>query len=115
MSALTMTRGDTAYLDITVTLTNEAATLDGCTLTFTAKREFTDAQSAAVIEKDTSDGITVTGDLTATVKILPADTSGLEADSVVLQYDVQLTDATPDTFTVDSGTLTVNPDVTTAA
>jgi hypothetical protein len=114
MTALTMTRGDTAYLDITITHPNPGATLDGCTLKFTAKREFTDAQDAAVIKKDTSDGITVTGDLTATVKILPADTSDLEADTVVLQYDVELTDATPDTFTVDSGTLTVNPDVTTA-
>jgi hypothetical protein len=113
MTALTMTRGDTAYLDINVTHPNEEATLAGCTLKFTAKRDYSDAQNAAVISKSTANGITITGDLTATVKILPTDTSSLEAGPVVLYWDLELTDATPDTFTVASGTLTINPDVTT--
>jgi hypothetical protein len=113
MTALTMTRGDTAYLDITITHPNPGATLDGCTLKFTAKRDYNDAQSSAVITKTTSSGITITGDLTATVKMLPANTSSLEAGPVMLYWDLELTDATPDTFTVASGTLTINPDVTT--
>jgi hypothetical protein len=116
MAALTMTRGSTALVTVTV-IDGAGAALDltGTTLRFTAKRSLRDAQADAVIAKATGAGIThrspESGGI-ADVDIEPADTSGLAPYPIALAYDVELVSGA-DVYATESGTLTVSPDSTT--
>jgi hypothetical protein len=116
MAALTMTRGTSATVTVTI-LDGDGAALDltGTTLHFTAKRSLRDAQADAVIAKVTGAGIThrtpQSGGI-ADVAIAPADTSGLAPYPIALAYDVELVSGV-DVYATESGTLTVSPDSTT--
>jgi hypothetical protein len=113
MAELNMHRGDTLSFDLAVTDgVGAPVNLAGASLRFTAKRSTSQADSAALIALTIGDGITVTdaaGGL-AHVEATPAKTSGLEAATLSLTWDEQLTTGTQ-VFTVASGYLTVMPDV----
>lgn len=102
MTYLAMTRGDDRTLEVTA-----SEDLTGAELTFTARHR--PYSEDVVIEKTSSNGITVNG-TEATVAIDAADTADLEPD--VLYWDIQVVDSAGDTHTVASGRLAVEPDVT---
>jgi hypothetical protein len=113
---LAFNRGDTVLLDLALTVNGVAEDLTGAVLFFTAKDEFTDADTVAPIRKNSSGigGITIvsaTGG-TAQVTISPGDTSGLSGTEVFLFYDVQLKRSNGQIYTVAEGTICVYPDVT---
>lgn len=109
-----MVRGDTRT--ITITASNPDSTpyvLTGKTVRFTAKRKITDADTDAVISKVSGSGITVMSnpnDNKAVIAILPADTDFI-TNKIRLMCDVQIKDGS-NVYTVATGTLTINPDVT---
>lgn len=116
-----ITRGDDSSRIITIVdADGDPLDLTGCTIRFTAKRRRSDAQAEAVISKVTPTQIAInaqTGDTlgTATLTIDAADTASLEAMRIDLAYDVQLTTVAGKVYTTETGTLTINPDVTTSA
>ena len=118
MAALTMTRGDSATITVTVVGGDgEPVDLTGKTLRFTAKASPADAQAEAIIAKSTDAGITHQAQTGATegladVTIDPADTVTVAAYPVAFVYDVQLTDGA-NTYTTETGSLVVRPDITT--
>lgn len=115
MADYSMYRGDTWELDGTVTAAaGGAQNLTGCKLWFTAKRSRSDADVSAVFQLSSpSGGIAIVSAAAGTFRITvsPPHTSGLTAKAV-LYYDLQLEDASGNVYTLDSGTLTVNLDVT---
>lgn len=116
---LTMTRGDARTMSVPMTLEGVAWEIPvGATVRFTAKRKTSDLDGAAVITKTTGSGITAVADV-ATITIAPADTDALAAATVntTLHYDVQVTGAASSfgPWTVASGRLIVEPDVSRAA
>ncbi|MGZ6360764.1 MAG: hypothetical protein ACXWP0_03685 [Ktedonobacterales bacterium] len=121
MSTLSMTRGNTALFQTTVANLGSGG-LTGFSAWFTAKRDASDADSAAVFQKTilaggiaitTNGGTGVNGVLTTTVA--PVDTETLPTGySVLLVYDVKVKDTSGVETTVDSGTITVKADVTQA-
>lgn len=108
-----MTRGDSFPFNIAVTQAGAAFNLTGCSIRMTAKWNHADADSAAVFTRTVGSGITVTnaGGGLATVIVAPANTLSLPANTVNLYYDIQVTDAGSNVYTVNSGKLTVSPDV----
>jgi hypothetical protein len=117
MTALTMFRGRS--MTITESLTNLGSSgISGFKFWFTAKNDYADADAAAAIQKlpaawaqDTAGDATHPG--VAHCNLAPADTASLPPYQIVLVFDVQAEDALGNFFTVDSGTLTVMPSVTT--
>lgn len=111
---ITMTRGDTVSLTLAVTLSGDPFPLGGSSLWFTVKTKFTDNDDEAILQKTIGSGIDVTGpdQGLATITILPIDTSGLSAVKTILVWDVQLKDGDGKIYTISSGNLIVNPDVT---
>lgn len=112
-----MFRGDTFVFDVQVFQANGApADISGWTAWFTAKFYVNDPDLRAVMRQDNGDlgGIVLTqptiGKLEVTVA--PIATRGFPDGAVELVYDVQVRDNSGRVSTVDSGTLTVNPDVT---
>lgn len=86
-----LTRGDTAYLTVPITneTTKETYTMaEGDTLTMSCKRRLTDTQYT--FQKE------VVGNNTFTLQ--PSDTNGAEFGNHI--YDVQLTTASGEVFTV---------------
>ena len=91
---------------------------------FTAKRDLTDADAAALIRHSLADGgvvVTTNGNTTTpgvlTVGIQATDTSVLASHETRLRYDVQVIDETqtpPRPYTIAEGNLTVSADVTQA-
>lgn len=126
MSTLTMTRGDTRT--VTTTISNLDANgnpalgssgVTGWEFWMTAKYDPGDSDANAVFQKlNASFNIQTAGNASTpaviTCTLLPTDTSSLPGHQVTLAYDVQGKDTSGDIFTVDSGTLTVQPDVTIA-
>jgi hypothetical protein len=118
MSALTMSHGDTRVIQTTINnLTSSGLT--SCTFWLTCKRAATDPDSAAIFQKlNASFTVDAVGNLTTPgvihCTIAPADTATLAEYGVALVYDVQMKDSTGNIYTVDSGTLTLTPDVTQA-
>lgn len=114
-----MTRGDSATIVLTV-VDGAGAPLDltGKTLIFTAKRAVVDPDPG-VFQKRTGAGIAIRSPQSgatkgvADVAILPADTAGLPAYRTTLIYDAELVDGGA-VSTLETGTLTVAPDVTLA-
>lgn len=86
---------------------------DDWALIFTAKLKSTDEDSAAVFQKTSGAGITVTG-YTATVEVVPDDTADL-SKSVTLCWDIQAQHVTDGRIrTVAAGMLDVRRDITRA-
>jgi hypothetical protein len=118
MSTLSMTHGDTRVIQTTISNLSSSG-LTGCIFWLTCKRAATDPDSAAVFQKLNGD-FTVDQNGNATTPgivhcmINPTDTASLAEYSVTLVYDVQMKDASSNIYTVDSGTLTLTPDVTQA-
>ena len=114
MTDLTMFRGDGAKFDIVVALDGLVVDITGAKLWMTARRSpgspFTFTRTTL-----TTPGFTITAGALgkATVILDPADTSALASEPVTLIYDIQIKEASGRVWTVTSGNLTVNPDVTT--
>lgn len=114
MERLTITRGDTRQLEVTITDPDGTAWTPpvGVAVAVTGKLRKTDADADAVFAKTIGDGVTLAGNV-ATVTLAAEDTdslaTGTSAQSVYC--DVQITDddgpKTPVEFL-----LVVTPDVT---
>lgn len=127
MTALSMTRGNSAIFDTSVHYLSSSG-LTGYSAWFTAKRDAADPDSAAVFQKTLAGGGISAGSpsadsgpyagyyvATLSTTVLPADTESLPAGyATVLVYDVKVKDGSDSGATVDSGTLTVAADVTQA-
>lgn len=88
---------------------------------FTAKYDAADADSAAVIRKGKTAGLTgvtvMTDPATQTysrIKVAfdPTDTAALPAKLLTLVFDIQIKAPTGEVFTVADGELQIKPDVT---
>jgi hypothetical protein len=114
MANFTMTRGDTVILSGTTTLGGDPYDLTGATLVFTAKSRYTDADEDAIFQKTEGDGITVVSAAQGlfTVEIEPDDTADVPKVKTVLFWDTQVTDSESKKYTIASGKLIINPDVT---
>lgn len=114
MSDLTIYRGDTTLINLAVSYGGLAYDISDCEIYFTAKYAVVDADSAAVFQKTTSDGIVITSAINgrAQVTISPVDTEALPNSKISLLYDSQL--ITPDgaVYTIAYGNLIVIPDIT---
>jgi hypothetical protein len=114
MERLTMTRGDTRQLEVTILDPDGTAWTDpgGATIAVTGKLRRSDTDDNAIFTKTSGDGVTLAANV-ATVTLEPEDTDTLgNGNSAVTVYcDVQITDAdgpkTPTQFL-----LIVEPDVT---
>lgn len=120
-SNLSLVRGDSDTLSITVGNLGANGLSAFTDARFTAKRDLGDADTSAIITKSLSAGITIitAGNATTngvlSVAIAPADTAALPAGyAVALAYDVRLYDVAGDAYTVAQGILTVTPTATQA-
>lgn len=112
MTKLSMTRGDTPVFQIVVSDENGPLDLEGKVLRFTAKKNKSFQDAAALFRKSTSDGsITVTAEGIAEVQLHPEDTVGLTATTHRFYYDVQLSSEAY-VYTLVSGLLIITPDIT---
>lgn len=84
---ITLTRGDTAVIDLAITIDGEAYDYSNDLVQFTVKK---DTVTSDKILQKTFNGTSITID--------PADTSGL--DYQTLKYDVQIITQSGDVFTV---------------
>lgn len=118
MSNITLTRGDSRTLSITVLDSDgSAADLTGASIWWTAKRDINDADADAIISKTVGSGITVTnaaGGL-ATVTIAPDDWTDAEDSDKHYVWDLQVKSDTGTVTTVASGRIIITPDVTRAS
>lgn len=113
MTDLTMYRGDTGRWPFAVAEDGSATNLTGGSLVFTVKRAYTD--SGYVIRRTIGDGITVTSASggSIVVSLPPSATADLPPYPSQFVWDLQLTEADGDVWTVARGNLFVEPDVTT--
>lgn len=109
-------RGDTFSLTLNVKLKGQPVDLTGASLAFTAKRWcdlWETDDSKAVIKKTTApdDGITITNAAKgiAVLRVPPSETTELDG---VVYFDIQLTTANADVFTVERGKITIISDIT---
>lgn len=123
-----MERGDSLIFNVQVLLppTNlppsvpvvpVAQNITGWTMWFTLKNNFQDPDSVAVSQlKSGGAGITFLQPLIGLAQVnMPAQaTVGFPDAPVVLFYDVQAKDLSGNIYTVETGTVTVNPDLTRA-
>jgi hypothetical protein len=113
---LYLKRGDTLDLTVGPVLDDLGAAQDltGSTVRFTAKDRLDDLDASAVITA-TGTNRTQSGDTlgVADVSVPPAATSGFTVDRV-LHWDVQVSQPSGRTKTLDSGLLYVTRDVTRA-
>jgi hypothetical protein len=117
MSNFTMTRGDSATFSGTVTLGGDPYDLSGAAhMWFTAKNKYVDSDEDAVFQKTLDDGITVVSPTAGlySVAIVPADTEDVPKAKTILVWDVQIEDSEGNIYTMASGKLVINPDVTDA-
>jgi hypothetical protein len=110
----TMTRGDDVSWACTATLSGDPYDLASCALYFTGKSKFTDDDASAIFQKSIGDGIVVTNPTQGlfTVSLVPGDTTALSKVRTMLVWDLELVDSAGKTYTLNSGNLVVNPDVT---
>lgn len=105
-TTITMTRGDTAVIDLTLTdvLGNEYDPLTTDVIRLAAKENYTDSEvliyRTAVVNQDTND---------ISITIEPSDTKFLDFGTYV--YDLQLTKATGVVDTFMSGELVLTEEV----
>jgi hypothetical protein len=108
-----MYRDRTFTFSLAVTQNGVAFNLTGASIRMTAKWQYSDPDASAVFALTVGAGITVTnaaGGL-ATVTIAANKTASLPANLVPLVYDIQVTDASSNVWTVADGTLYVQPNV----
>jgi uncharacterized protein YbjT (DUF2867 family) len=110
----TITRGDDVGWSGTVELSDVAYDLAGCALYFTGKNKYTDADASAIFQKTIGSGITVTNPTQGlfTIALVPADTTAIPKAKTILVWDLQLVNSAGKRYTIASGNLIVNPDVT---
>lgn len=110
-----MYRGDTAAWDFTVTEPDGTAVdlTNADDIRFTVKARITDADGAAVAVRSLAGGVTILDAVggIARVKMAVADTSSMTGLPLRFFWDLQLTDASANVYTVASGTLEVRQDV----
>lgn len=116
---LTLKRGDTGQWEIACTAkTGGPLNLTGAVLRFYAKASALDADSAAVLKKDSAGlgGIVImdAGNGVARLILNPADTVGLTSVPVALAYDIQVTESNGAVTTLLEGNLTIGADITQA-
>lgn len=111
---LTMKRGTTKVLSMTVKENGVALNVTGFSFWFTAKNNYEDADSAKIFQKTVGSGITLTTPASGIieVKIAPTDTSSLPAHQTNLYYDLKMKDGSGNIYSVLDGVLEVWPDVT---
>lgn len=116
MSDLQMYRGDNFVLEVQVAKNGIRQDITGWFMWFTAKYAYPDPDSCAVTQRTTTDGIVFTDPANgkATITVPPLATRNFPDGRVTLVYDVQVKDLSGAIWTVESGTLTVAPDVTRA-
>lgn len=106
-------RGDTVVIDITVKQAGAAYPLTGCTLFFSLKTLATDTDADALMRCETGNGIThaVGTGGQATIRF---ESSAIPALSVgvLLFADVQLKTPDGEIFTIYSGKIIFNQDIT---
>ena len=111
---LRMTRGDTPtfHIDI-VDFNGDALSIASAYLWFTAKHGYSETDTDAVFQKTIGDGITVTDAQLGQVDIVlqSGDTESI-IDRTNLRYDIQVKDVGGGIYTVSSGLLVVEPDIT---
>lgn len=109
---LKMIRRDTYKFRSTITKNGVVVDLTGATLVLSAKWDRRDA--GTIFTCTSGDGLTITTPTAGIidVTIAPSKTSGLPAYTVMLPYDIQLTEASGDVSTPQIGILTVIPDIT---
>ena len=116
MANITVFRGDTIELDLTITTGSNsgAANLSGADIYFTIKKSPSDPDSKAVVKKETpaASGITVTntGQGLATVNIPTGDSYYFQTGPYY--YGIQLKDVSNNVFTIVTGLFNVKADVT---
>jgi hypothetical protein len=113
---LEMFRGDDESFDIVVTKDGAPVDLTGAALTFTAKRRLSDADAAAVVQKDsTAGGIAIVDAAQglARIDIAAGDTATLTSDER-LAWDLQVLGADGKKRTLADGRLLIHADVTRA-
>lgn len=116
MSNIAYTRGDTYRIDGQV-LDGDGVTpvnISGATITLTYKLRYSDTNLNAIFSLSTADDITITSAPlgTYTAEIKPSKTKDLAQDSLSGVYDIQIVLSNTKTYTLESGTLTLTPDVT---
>jgi len=126
MSQLTMYRGDTKTVTVTVQPVDASGNqvlgsggIAGWSFWMTAKRDPSDLDSQAVFQKlPAAWSISSAGDAThpgvAFCNLAPADTASLPPYQLTLVYDIQAKDLTGNIFTIDAGAILVNVDITIA-
>lgn len=116
MADITVFRGDTIDLDLTITTGSNsgAANLSGATLFFTLKERVSDSDAQAALKKQTPSGsgitITNTGAGLATVNIPTGDSYYFKTGPY--HYGIQLKDASSNIFTITTGLFNVKADIT---
>lgn len=110
----TFTRGDTYKFDVEVLSQGAAFNCNGGTLVMTAKVNPSDA-TPVFTRSSAGSGISWTNQASgqARVTIAGANTSGLANVSTALRYDLQLTTATGEVYTVAQGVLYIRPEIST--
>lgn len=118
MAERTMYRGDTFVLDAQVKKDGVPVNITGWKVWFTAKRTYVEPDNVAVMRHDSDalGGVTITDAVNGKVRVVtsPNATAGFPDGPVKLVYDLQTKDLANNIFTVETGTLTVLPDVTRA-
>ncbi len=100
---ITLTRGDTLFLEITMTKDGEPFTPEeGSSVRFAMKKKYTDADSTALIKTIPTD--------TLTLEIKPEDTKELQMKKTYV-YDIEYTDTNGHVDTFISGTFTLAEEV----
>lgn len=115
MSDVTIRRGDTRLLAVVdaVDAAGDAYVWTDDQIRFTVKRSLADTDAEAVFVKTRAEGAIVPGAAgEATIRIEPADTQTLPEQAIVLEWDLQVTTAGGDVYTLDSGRMTVDPEAT---
>lgn len=109
---LSMIRGDTLVLRVTLEQAGAPVTLTDYVAIFSAKRAYTDADGDRVFQCSVGDGIVFTSPSTGvlTVTVVPEKTESLPAYETQLVYDLQMVKAGV-VSTPLYGKLTVKPDV----
>ena len=113
MPDLMLRRGDTHVRPIIVAVGGVPKNLTGATLWFTARRSVVDPE--AVLSKSSLDGgidIVDPGRGRAQLILAPADTANLDGEDLRLVYDIQLEDGYGVRWTVATGRILIERDVT---
>ena len=83
---------------------------------FTVKSNYSQTDGQALFQHTITSGITITDTTNGvfTYGVLPGDTDACPAARTVYRYDLTIIYQSGDRYTLDEGTLEVNPDVTSA-